>query len=156
MELPAPRAAAALAAWALLLALCAAPAAAIYADQAGQYDWLQQHIGRVSAAQLGGGPTPTLFAASAAAGTLAALSPSDGRLLWRKVLAPGDAVTQLGAAEGCAVTLTEGGRQLTAWNATTGAALWGALAPGPADLAVAGDAAVLSVGSEVKVRRAAA
>lgn len=124
-------------------------------DQAGQYDWLKQHVGRVSAAVLAGGSQPAVYAASADAGTLAALAPADGRLLWRRVLAEGDAVTRLEVAGQQLVTLSAGGTQLLAWDAHTGAAAWAVdLAPeAAADLAELGrDAVAVSVGSSVKVR----
>lgn len=137
----------------LLLLLCVRPSAAIYQDQAGQYDWLQQHIGRVSKAALGGGPLPTLFAASATASTLAALSPKDGRLLWRKVLAEGDAVEQLVAGSSAVVSLSGGGRQLLAFDADSGAARWAADLSAGADLALLGNQAVtVADGSSIKVR----
>ncbi|PRW59755.1 ER membrane complex subunit 1 [Chlorella sorokiniana] len=125
---------------------------AIFQDQAGQYDWLKQHVGRVSAAVLTGGPQPAIYAASADAGTLAALAPADGHLLWRRVLAAGDAVTRLVATSRQVITLSAGGSQLMAWDALTGAAAWAAdLAVAAADLAVLGrDAVAVSVGSSVK------
>ncbi len=134
----------------------AAPFLSAAQDQAGQYDWLQQHVGRVSAAVLGGGSNPAVYVASADAGTLAALAPGDGHLLWRRVLAEGDAVTLLVAADRQVVTLSAGGSQLMAWDALTGAAAWAAdLAPeAAAVLALLGrDAVAVSVGGSVKVGR---
>lgn len=137
---------AALAAGLLLLALPAA--LGLYADQRGSVqDWLKQHVGRVSAARLAPGPRPALLVASAAAGTLAALDAADGSLRWRKVLAEGDAVTALEVAGSTVVSLLGGGRQLLAWDAASGAALWAADLPAPA-AGQGGDLAVLSNGED--------
>lgn len=125
-------------------------------DQAGQYDWLKQHVGRVSTAVLTGGPQAAIYAASADAGTLAALAPADGRLLWRRVLAEGDAVTRLVAARKQVLTLSAGGTQLTAWDAATGAAAWVAdlTREAATDVAVLGrDVVAVSVGSTIKVSK---
>lgn len=125
-------------------------------DQAGQYDWLKQHVGRVSTAVLTSGPQPAIYAASADAGTLAALAPADGHLLWRRVLAEGDAVTRLVVARKQVLTLSAGGTQLMAWDAATGAAAWVAdLAREAAtDVAVLGrDVVAVSVGSTIKVSK---
>lgn len=121
----------------LLLAACAGPATAIFADQAGQYDWLQQHVGRVNLAALAAKPRPRLFVASQAAGTVAALSPKDGSLLWRRVLAEGDSASRLQPAHAVLLTLTDGGKQLTAWDAGSGAAAWAATVAGSSELASA-------------------
>lgn len=137
----------------LLLLVACGPAAAIFQDQAGQYDWLKQHVGRVSTAVLTSGPQPAIYAASADAGTLAALAPADGHLLWRRVLAEGDAVTRLVVARKQVLTLSAGGTQLMAWDAATGAAAWVAdLAREAAtDVAVLGrDVVAVSVGSTIK------
>lgn len=145
---------------ATLLALLLQPAAAIYADQAGQYDWLQQHVGAVSLARFAGGAgggSPTLVAASAASGTLAALATSDGSLLWRRVLSEGDAATALLVAEDRVLTLSDAGRRLQAWDLASGAALWAADLPAGSsggDLAVLSEAGVVlaSLPGAVKVR----
>lgn len=124
---------AALATALLLLACAVAPARAIYQDQAGQYEWLQQHVGRVSLAELSAAPRPRLFVASAD-GAVAALSVKDGSLLWRRVLSDGDAATRLVPGSDRLLTLTDGGRQLTAWDAATGAAFWAVEVPGAGQL----------------------
>lgn len=145
---------------AALVLLCACPGAvlAILEDQAGQYDWLQQYVGRVKLAQLATTPRPRLYVASEA-GALAALSPTDGSLLWRKVLAEGDTFTHLLVLGTRVVTLSDGGRQLLAWDAATGGAVWaatvatGAELAGGVDLAAVGSKAVaVAVGGTVKVR----
>jgi outer membrane protein assembly factor BamB len=138
----------------LLIAAFAGPAAAIYEDQAGQYDWIKQHVGRVKLAQLTTKPRPRLYVASEA-GALAALSPADGSLLWRKVLAPGDGFTHLLTLGDRLVTVSGNGRQLLAWDAESGAAAWSAALEGQsaADLTAVGSKAVaVAVGGAVKVR----
>ncbi|KAI3435883.1 hypothetical protein D9Q98_001941 [Chlorella vulgaris] len=139
---------------ALLLVACGVQA--IYQDQAGQYDWLQQYVGRVKLAQLVTRPRPRLYVATEA-GVLAALSPADGTLLWRKVLAVDDAWTHMIALGNCVVTLSDAGRQLLAWDVDTGAALWAvavasSLEPaGSVDLAAVGSQGVaVSVGGTIK------
>ena len=140
----------------LLLCTCPLAVRAIYEDQAGQYDWLKQHVGRVKLAQLVSRPRARLYVASEA-GALAAVAPANGRLLWRKVLAEGDTISHLQVAGSQVLTLSDGGRQLRAWDADTGAALW-AVAAGSSeevagsagnDLAVVpkGDAVVVALGS---------
>lgn len=151
----------------LLLALASTlllqPAAAIYADQAGQYDWLQQHVGAVSLARFaaGGGSGGSLVVASAASGTLASLAPADGSIRWRRVLSDGDAVTALLVAVDHVLTLSDAGRKLQAWDLASGAALWAADLPAGSsggDLAVLRDADVVlaSLPGTVKVRACAA
>ncbi|KAL4458516.1 hypothetical protein ABPG75_013381 [Micractinium tetrahymenae] len=132
----------------LLLAAWASPGQAIYADQAGQHDWLQQHVGRVSLAAFAAKPRARLFVASRA-GAVAALSLKDGSLLWRRVLGEGDAATALQAAGARVLTLSGGGAQLTAWDAATGAAVWAANLAGSSDLA-GPDAAALAVVADGK------
>lgn len=132
----------------LLLAACAGPAQAIYADQAGQYDWLQQHVGRVSLAAFAAKPRARLFVASRA-GAVAALSLKDGSLLWRRVLAENDEAVALQAAGTRVFTLSGGGTQLTAWDASSGAAMWAATLAGSLELA-GGDAAALAVVADGK------
>ncbi|KAL4426508.1 hypothetical protein ABPG77_008366 [Micractinium sp. CCAP 211/92] len=132
----------------LLLAACAGPAQAIYADQAGQYDWLQQHVGRVSLAAFAAKPRARLFVASRA-GAVAALFLKDGSLLWRRVLAENDEAVALQAAGTRVFTLSGGGTQLTAWDASSGAAMWAATLADSLELA-GGDAAALAVVADGK------
>lgn len=138
------RCAAAITLAALLLAAWAGPAQAIYADQAGQHDWLQQHVGRVSLAAFATKPRARLFVASRA-GAVAALSLKDGSLLWRRVLAEEDEAVALQAAGTRVLTLSGGGTQLTAWDAGSGAAVWAATLAGSSDLAGPDAAALAAV-----------
>lgn len=133
---------------ALLLAACVGPSQAIYADQAGQNDWLQQHVGRVSLAAFAAKPRARLFVASRA-GAVAALSLKDGSLLWRRVLAEDDEAVALQASGTRVLTLSSGGSQLTAWDAGSGAAMWGATVASSSELA-GPDAAALTVAADGK------
>lgn len=132
---------------ALLLLCVSLPAhvSAIYQDQAGQYDWMQQYVGRIKLAQLVSQPRARLYVASEL-GAVAALSPADGKLLWRRVLAEGDAFTHMAVLGRHMITLSGGGSQLMAWDAETGAAAWtaalGGGAEGSVDLAAVGSGAV--------------
>lgn len=108
----------------LALTLLASGASAIYEDQAGQYDWLKQNVGRVSLAQLAPRPRPRLVVASEA-GVVAALSPRDGTLLWRRVLPEGrGAPTYLELAGNRVLTLSDGGCLLEAMDIDSGRLLW--------------------------------
>lgn len=133
---------------ALLLAACVGPSQAVYADQAGQNDWLQQHVGRVSLAAFAAKPRARLFVASRA-GAVAALSLEDGSLLWRRVLAEDDEAVALQASGTRVLTLSSGGSQLTAWDAGSGAAMWGATVASSSELA-GPDAAALTVAADGK------
>lgn len=133
-----------MAALALLLVAWPAPAAAIYADQADQHDWLQQHVGQVRLATFTAKPRTRLYVGTAA-GALAALSPKDGSLLWRRVLAEGDEVTALAAEGTRLLTLTDGGKQAMAWDAATGAAVWAPPALASANLPGGADAAAIAI-----------
>lgn len=135
------------------LLVCACPALAIYEDQAGQYDWLKQHVGRVTLAKLVSKPRPRLFVASEA-GAVAEVSTRDGSLLWRRVLAEGESISHLHVASGRVITLSGAGSQLLAWDAESGAAVWAAAPAGSEDAsAIAGgiDAAVADGGDTVVV-----
>lgn len=105
------------------LLLLAASAAAIYQDQAGQYEWLRQHVGRVKLAQLATRPRQRLVVASEA-GVVAALSTKDGALLWRRVLPEGQTIDSLVLAGGRVVVLAEAGKQALAVDLESGQLLW--------------------------------
>jgi outer membrane protein assembly factor BamB len=87
-----------------MLLLCGS-AAAIYQDQAGKYDWLKQHVGVIKHVEVSGAAQPCIYVASTA-GVLAALSPEDGSLLWRKVLDEDATIDALAAGSGVLVALS--------------------------------------------------
>eukprot|EP00887_Chlorella_sp_A99_P006353 scaffold3.g6353.t1 len=109
---------------ALSLLLLAACASAVYEDQAGRFDWLRQHVGRVSLATLAARPRPRLVVASEA-GVVAALSTKDGSLLWRKVLDEQlGPPTHLEVAGSRVAVLADEGRLLQAYDLESGRLLW--------------------------------
>jgi hypothetical protein len=134
-----------------LLALAAAPARALFEDQAGKHEWLRQHVGEVRLAQPSPAPDGPLFVA-AAGGVVAALARADGALLWRALLDESESVDRLEVGAEAVVAVT-GGARLRAFAPASGALLWEALleaapvgAP-PAALALARGA----LGAEVVV-----
>ena len=129
-----------------------------------EFSWLQQHVDGVKRVQLVSEPQPRLYMASAA-NAVAALEldgGGGGTLLWSKVQAEVAAISHLRVAGSRVFTLSDDGRQLSAWDADTGAAVWAAApandsgaAPASAavDLAVAGSAVVVALGVMAKASR---
>ncbi|GBF96686.1 ER membrane complex subunit 1 [Raphidocelis subcapitata] len=133
-----------LAALLLLLACGAAPAAALYEDQAGTFDWHRQHIGEVLYAAHGGGRDR--FYVATAQGIAAAVSAADGAVAWRRTHPEEDplAAAVALAKPSLLVVASRGGRHLRAWGAADGALRWEAAAA-PRDAPPNGAAALAAV-----------
>ncbi|CAI9157349.1 unnamed protein product [Rangifer tarandus platyrhynchus] len=94
--------------WAALLI----PAAAVYKDQVGKFDWRQQYVGKLKFASLEFSPGSKKLAVAIEKNVIAALNSWTGEILWRHV--------DKGSAEGVvdamllcgqdAITVSNGGR----------------------------------------------
>eukprot|EP00937_MAST-01D_sp_MAST-1D-sp2_P003733 g3733.t1 len=148
----------------LLISACAG----VFEDQAGLFDWQQQHIGRVDRALFQG---KRAYVATGS-DVVAALNVRTGATEWRHVLPKGDAVDRLvyvakasadGRAGKVVLVLSGGGRRVRALRAKDGALVWDAQnhygpdeAPaGAVDAAVAGPGLIATLArNRVVVRRA--
>lgn len=140
----------------LALLVCTASVHAIFEEQARRYTWHQQFVGRVRLARMAAKPRSDVFVATEK-GVLAALSPKDGSVAWRKAFAEGDAITHLEVEGGRVFTLSGGGQYLRAFNAENGQMLWqAALGTAAGDGSEpASDLALLKEGKAVQVVAAA-
>lgn len=110
----------------LVLLLCAASAHGLAKEQAGRYTWHQQYVGAATLAASDSKPRARVYVATER-NVLAALSPKDGSVVWRKAFADDDAVARLEAAGGRVFTLSGGGQFLRAFDAgeaAPGRMLW--------------------------------
>lgn len=82
--------------------LMAFPAAALFKEQAGKYDWLKQNVGEVTIARF---DSDLVYVASRE-GAIAALRAVDGALAWRVLLDEGTEVTALEVVGGVVLALT--------------------------------------------------
>jgi outer membrane protein assembly factor BamB len=112
-----------------ILAICLAaatiPGQAIFEEQADQYSWLQQHIGK---------PQKFLFAfkgrdrcfLSTEANAIASLDLRDGTIVWRQTLLPTESIDELALLPkpAAVVSLSDQGQSLRAWHASDGTFLW--------------------------------
>lgn len=79
---------------AALLTCCFVSTAAIFEEQAGEYDWHRQQIGRITIAQFAARSRSRAFVATEAA-VVAALDLRDGSVIWRQVLEESEHIQQL-------------------------------------------------------------
>ncbi|EGD82208.1 hypothetical protein PTSG_02881 [Salpingoeca rosetta] len=75
-----------------LVALHTAPCAALYAEDAGVYDWVQQHIGHVLLAAEGSAGE---LVVATREGVIARIDPDSSAILWRVTLRETDVVDEL-------------------------------------------------------------
>ncbi|XP_038602282.1 ER membrane protein complex subunit 1 isoform X1 [Tachyglossus aculeatus] len=113
----------------LWLCLCPAllsPAAAVYEDQVGKFDWRQQYVGKLKFASLEFAPGAKKLVVATEKNVMAALNSRTGEILWRQV--------DKGTAEGTidamllqgqdAITVSNGGRILRSWETNIGGLNW--------------------------------
>lgn len=107
---------------ALLAALLATDATALYADQAGEQDWHLENVGRVTHSVA---KQKALFALTRAGDRtlVASLGARTGKLDWRQALPPDEQGHALALAADAVVTLSGEGKT-RAWSQATGALLW--------------------------------
>nr|KAF6377922.1 ER membrane protein complex subunit 1 [Myotis myotis] len=108
--------------WAALLI----PAAAVYEDQVGKFDWRQQYIGKLKFASLEFSPGSKKLVVATEKNVIAALNSRTGDILWRHV----DKGTAEGAVDAMllygqdAVTVSNGGRIMRSWETNIGGLNW--------------------------------
>ncbi|XP_050691412.1 ER membrane protein complex subunit 1-like [Eriocheir sinensis] len=110
---------------ALVLLVCLAalgPAGALYEDQIGKFDWVQQYVGVVTHAVFDESSVPARrIIVATAQNVLAALSTKNGEIAWRHILETSDTgKVDLLASEGPQVT-TVAGNLLRSWDAVSAA-----------------------------------
>ncbi|KAM9736889.1 ER membrane protein complex subunit 1 isoform 4-T4 [Dama dama] len=108
--------------WAALLI----PAAAVYEDQVGKFDWRQQYVGKLKFASLEFSPGSKKLVVATEKNVIAALNSRTGEILWRHV--------DKGSAEGVvdamllcgqdAITVSNGGRIMRSWETNIGGLNW--------------------------------
>nr|XP_040143936.1 ER membrane protein complex subunit 1 isoform X10 [Ictidomys tridecemlineatus] len=108
--------------WAALLI----PAAAVYEDQVGKFDWRQQYVGKLKFASLEFSPGSKKLVVATEKNVIAALNSRTGEILWRHV----DKGTAEGAVDAMllhgqdAITVSNGGRIMRSWETNIGGLNW--------------------------------
>ncbi|XP_075850670.1 ER membrane protein complex subunit 1 isoform X4 [Microcebus murinus] len=108
--------------WAALLF----PAAAVYEDQVGKFDWRQQYVGKLKFASLEFSPGSKKLVVATEKNVIAALNSRTGEILWRHV----DKGTAEGAMDAMllhgqdAITVSNGGRIMRSWETNIGGLNW--------------------------------
>uniref|UniRef100_A0A9L0R0X4 ER membrane protein complex subunit 1 n=1 Tax=Equus caballus TaxID=9796 RepID=A0A9L0R0X4_HORSE len=108
--------------WATLLV----PAAAVYEDQVGKFDWRQQYVGKLKFASLEFSPGSKKLVVATEKNVIAALNSRTGEILWRHV----DKGTAEGAVDAMllygqdAITVSNGGRIMRSWETNIGGLNW--------------------------------
>lgn len=121
----------------LLLALVAGIASALYEDQAGEFDWSAQNVGRVAKVAFGGsvsrgphavvsrGTTRAVYVASDAhSRALAKLDSKTGEIQWRRVFPEGDAIDDIQLTNYGLLSVSGSGRNVRLWDLNSGVLLW--------------------------------
>ncbi len=115
----------------LVLVLCTvASVHSLSQEQAERYTWHQQFVGKVLQARTDNRPRSRIYVATEK-NVVAALSPKDGSIAWRKVFGQGDAISHLEVDSGRVFTLSGRGTMLRAFEADSGQMLWAAPLGGP-------------------------
>ena len=101
------------------------PSHAIYKEQAEQHSWHQQHIGEVDKALYAFKGRDRVFV-STKQSVVASLDLRDGRIIWRQVLLPEDAIDAIALTPkpAAVVSLSQKDQTLRAWHAGDGTLLW--------------------------------
>ncbi|KAF4034330.1 ER membrane protein complex subunit 1 [Phytophthora infestans] len=121
----------------LAAALCLATSNALYADQAGEFDWNTENVGRVQAVAFGGsvsrgphsvvsrGTTRAVYVASdERSRALARLDSKTGEIQWRRVFVEGDAINDIQLTNYGLLSVSGNGRNVRLWDLNTGVLLW--------------------------------
>ncbi|KAG2767656.1 hypothetical protein PC129_g16298 [Phytophthora cactorum] len=121
----------------LAATLCLATSNALYADQAGEFDWSTENVGRVQAVAFGGsvsrgphsvesrGTTRTVYVASdERSRALARLDSRTGEIQWRRVFVEGDAINDIQLTNYGLLSVSGSGRNVRLWDLNTGVLLW--------------------------------
>ncbi|CAI5747328.1 unnamed protein product [Peronospora destructor] len=113
----------------LTTALCLALGNALYADQAGQFDWSTENLGRVHAVVFGGSvfgdSTRALYVASDDnSKALARLDSKTGEIHWRCVFSDGDAINDIQLTIYGLLSVSGTGHNVRLWDLNSGVLLW--------------------------------
>ncbi|XP_063001103.1 ER membrane protein complex subunit 1 [Elgaria multicarinata webbii] len=102
------------------------PAAAVYEDQVGKFDWRQQYLGKIKFASLESSQGSKKLIVATEKNVMAALNSRTGDILWRHV----DKGTPEGAVDAMlihgqdAITVSNGGHILRSWETNIGGLNW--------------------------------
>jgi hypothetical protein len=112
------------AAVALLITCCVGPAAAIYEDQAGTFDWYKQFIGRPQTVFFTPGKERVFLTTQQ--NLLTSLQTKAGSVAWRRQYTEQDSLDNVLILQSPALLLaaSNGGKTLRAWEAMEGAFRW--------------------------------
>lgn len=106
----------------VLLALCSliAPAAAIYEDQAGTFDWHKQFVGRPQAVLFSPGKERVFL--TTGQNLVASLQTKTGSIAWRRQYTQHDSLDSVLVLQQPSLVLaaSNGGKTLRAWDALEG------------------------------------
>ncbi|RMX69679.1 hypothetical protein KXD40_006786 [Peronospora effusa] len=113
----------------LTTALCVALVNALYADQAGEFDWSTQHLGRVHAVAFDGSvihdSTRALYVASDDhSRALARLDSRTGEIQWRRVFPEGDTIDDIQLTMHGLLSVSGTGHNVRLWDLNSGVLLW--------------------------------
>ncbi|CEG39486.1 er membrane protein complex subunit partial [Plasmopara halstedii] len=110
---------------------------ALYADQAGEFDWSLKNLGRIQAVAFGGfvahgphlvvsrGTTRAVYVASdERSRALARLDSKTGDIHWRHVFAEGDTINDIQLTNYGLLSVSGAGHNLRLWDLSTGVLLW--------------------------------
>lgn len=121
----------------LAVALCVATSTALYADQAGEFDWSVENLGRIETVAFGGsisrgphsvvsrGATRAVYVASdERSRALARLDVKTGKIQWRRVFVEGDSINAIHLTHYGLLSVSGSGHHIRLWELTSGVLLW--------------------------------
>ncbi|KAF4324279.1 hypothetical protein BBO99_00000209 [Phytophthora kernoviae] len=121
----------------LVLALSLGVSSALYEDQAGEFDWSSENLGRVTAVAFGGsvargphsvvsrGSTRAVYVATdKRSRALARLDSKTGEIQWRRVFPEGDAINDIQLTNYGLLSVSGSGRNVRLWDLSSGVLLW--------------------------------
>ncbi|RLN13818.1 hypothetical protein BBJ28_00017269, partial [Nothophytophthora sp. Chile5] len=119
------------------LALCLGAASALYEDQAGEFDWSAENLGRATSVVFGGsvsrgphsmvsrGTTRAVYVATDdRSRALARLDSKSGEIKWRRVFPEGDGIDGIQLTNYGLLSVSGSGRNVRLWDVATGTLLW--------------------------------
>ncbi|POM70688.1 Endoplasmic reticulum protein, partial [Phytophthora palmivora] len=121
----------------LIASLYVAAVNALYADQAGEFDWSTENVGRAQAVAFGGsvsrgphsvasrGATRAVYVASdERSRALARLDSKTGEIQWRRVFVEEDAINDIQLTNYGLLSVSGAGHNVRLWDVNTGLLLW--------------------------------
>ncbi|CAH0482403.1 unnamed protein product [Peronospora belbahrii] len=108
---------------------------ALYADQAGEFDWTKEHIGRLHAVVFNASISPNApsndfmegvmyVASDDNSRALACLDTKTGHIHWRRVFPEGDRINAIQLTSDGLLSISRCGRNVRLWDLHTGVLLW--------------------------------